>query len=89
MMLEQFGRIPFKDVDDIIAYVDKKLAEKISQADLAKSIKSRALRNVCIKSVRKARKEQEEKQKQGGFPCWLRSHRFIGNCKKLQGLAIF
>ena len=53
MMLEQSGIVPFEDVEDITAYVVKKLAEKVSQADLANRIRSRALRNflhqICAK----------------------------------------
>ena len=63
MMLEQPGSIPFEDVEVLTAYVDKKLAEKVSQADLAKRIRSQALRDIYIKSVRKERMEQDEKQK--------------------------
>ena len=46
-----------------MAYVDKKLAEEVSRANLAKRIKSRDLLIFCIKSVRSERKEQKEKQK--------------------------
>ena len=55
-MLEQAGGIFFENVEDIMAYFDKKLTEKVSRADLAKRIKSQALRSFCIKSVRKERK---------------------------------
>ena len=65
MMLKQSGRIPFEYVEDIMPHVDKKLAKKVSRADYAKSIRSRALRNFRIKSVREKRKDHKEKQKQG------------------------
>ena len=67
MMLEQSGSIPFKNVKDIMTYFDKNLVEKVSRTDLAKRIKIRALRDFCIKSVRKENKEEAKKQKQGGF----------------------
>ena len=60
MMVEQSGRIPFEDVEDIIAYVDKKLAENVSRADLAKRIRSQVLRSFFIKpaSIRKGLRQQ-------------------------------
>ena len=54
-------------MEDILTYIVKKLAEKVSRADMAKMIRSQASYDCCIKSVRKERKEQEAKQKQGGF----------------------
>ena len=67
IMLERSERIPFEDVEDIMTYIDKILAQKVSRADLAKRIKSRALLNFCIKSVQNKRKEQKEKQKLDRF----------------------
>ena len=46
-----------------MAYDDKKLAEKVSRADLTTRIRSQALRSFCMKSVPKEWKNLEEKQK--------------------------
>ena len=70
MMLDQFGRIPLMDVDNIMAYVNKKLAEKVSLADLAKRIRSRAGRKAATREVHAI--------------CWLRSQIIVGNRKNLR-----
>ena len=52
LMLEQSRSIPFENVEDLKAYVDKRLAGKVLRAELAKKIRSQALQNFYIKSAR-------------------------------------
>ena len=61
MMLEQYEIIPFEDVVDIMSYINKMLAEKVSRADFAERIRSQTLRSFRTKSVLEKKIEREEK----------------------------
>ena len=68
LMSEQSGRIPFDDVKDRKTFIDKNLAERVSRADLAKRIKSPALRSFAVNLRKKSgRSKKKSRNKVDSF----------------------